>query len=177
MPDEATPTRKRGRPGKYTDKLAADICVRLMLGESLRTICTDKKMPARATVAYWLNGVNAPPEFLDQYARARVIQAELYADDIIDIADEAGLDVEVDGDGKVTVNGEVFERAKIRIDARKWIAVKLAPKYAERFIHEGGETPIKTEAVSRDPEHLYELARRIAFILNGAAHEREKRHG
>ncbi len=37
--------------------------------------------------------------------------------------------------------------------------------------------PIKTEAVSRDPEHLYELARRIAFILNGAAHEREKDHG
>ncbi len=37
--------------------------------------------------------------------------------------------------------------------------------------------PIRTEEVNRDPEHLTELARRIAFILEGAAHERKKRHG
>ncbi len=37
--------------------------------------------------------------------------------------------------------------------------------------------PVKTEEVSRDPERLTDLARRIAFILNGAAHERETRHG
>ncbi len=37
--------------------------------------------------------------------------------------------------------------------------------------------PIRTEAVDRSPEGLTALARRIAFILEGAARESEKRHG
>ena len=181
MPDEATPTRKRGRPTKYTPKLGASICKRMALGESVRSICTDPKMPNRDTVLAWafdpFPSDDARAEFSGQYARAMLMRAELYAEDIIEIADEAGLDVEIDEKGKVTVKGEILERAKIRIDVRKWYASKLVPKYADKLVHEGGETPIKTEDVSRDPEHLTDLARRIAFILNGAVHEREKRHG
>ena len=37
--------------------------------------------------------------------------------------------------------------------------------------------PIRTEAVDRSPEALTDLARRIAFILEGAAREQEKRRG
>ncbi len=48
-------------------------------------------MPARQTLLNWLSGSwpegDPRREFLGQYARAREAQAELYADDIIDIAD------------------------------------------------------------------------------------------
>ncbi len=74
-----------------TPELTHILCFRLLDGESLRSICTDDAMPARSTVLYWLAGAwpegDPRREFLGQYARAREAQAELYADDIIDIAD------------------------------------------------------------------------------------------
>jgi hypothetical protein len=44
----------RGRPSEYSDKIAEAICERLLNGESLRAICADPAMPARATVFRWL---------------------------------------------------------------------------------------------------------------------------
>ena len=46
---------------------------------------------------------------------------------------------------------------------------------SDKIIHEGGDKPIKTQEVSRDPEHLTDLARRIAFILEGAARAKGKK--
>src|SRR5271169_4511560 len=45
---------KYGRPSAYSDKIAEAICDRLVDGESLRAICADPGMPARATVFRWL---------------------------------------------------------------------------------------------------------------------------
>ena len=52
----------------------------------------------------------------------------ILAEQIIDIADDSHSDTLEDEDGNVMVNREVIERTKIRIDARKWLASKLAPK-------------------------------------------------
>ena len=38
--------KKNGRPSLYTDKLAAEICIRLATGESLVQICKEDAMPA-----------------------------------------------------------------------------------------------------------------------------------
>jgi hypothetical protein len=77
----------------------------------------------------WLaNEDNA--EFRDQYARAREAQADKYADELVDIADE----------GK----SEDANIIRLRMDARKWAASKLAPKkYGERLdLNHGGSVNI-----------------------------------
>jgi hypothetical protein len=51
-----------------------------------------------------------------------------WADEIIDIADDAGRDVSVDNEGNQRVNGEAIARSRLRVDTRKWIMSKLAPR-------------------------------------------------
>ena len=139
------------RPTKYTAKLAADICVRLTMGDSLRKICEAAKMPAKSTILLWLFDGDHD-EFSDQYARARVAQAELFADDIIEIADDVDPDT------------AEIAKARLRIDVRKWNASKMVPRYADKrhHVHEGGDEdkPIHVEWDDRA------LARRIALFLH-----------
>ena len=98
-----------GRPTKYTLETVRAICMRLIEGESLRSICRHESLPSMSTVMNWLS---SNPDFLEQYARARDFQADTLADEILDTADTE----------------EDVNRAKLRIDARKWTASKLKPK-------------------------------------------------
>lgn len=140
MANSAQPARKPGRPSKYSERIADDICERLADGESLRTICAAESMPKRSTVFRWLA---SNQEFRDQYARAREAQADALADEILDIADEAGTMVRADKHGTKADDGDgntevVFDptavaRNRLRVDARKWVAAKLKPKaYGEK---------------------------------------------
>ncbi|MCT0100404.1 DNA packaging protein [Proteus mirabilis] len=129
-----TKKNKGGRPSSYMPEVAEDICKLLMEGESLRSICKRPGMPAIRTVMYWLQRHD---DFMQQYARAREIQAELLAEEIIEIADDSSGDVIVDDDGKEQTNHERVARSRLRVDARKWYASKLAPKrYGDRIQHE-----------------------------------------
>ena len=148
--------KKKGRPSLYTEAPAARICRRLAEGESLRGICADKAMPAISTVMGWLfNGKYE--DFSEQYTRARQAQAELRADEIIDIADGAEHGA-----------SEAVQAARLRVDARKWVAAKLLPKkYGDKLQHTGeGGGPIRTEVdltgIPTDVlRELRELAARI----------------
>lgn len=87
-------------------------------------------MPGLSTVFRWL----AENElFRDNYARAREVQADVLADEILEIADEGRNDTYVDDEGRERTDYDVVARSKLRVDARKWIASKLLPKkYGER---------------------------------------------
>ncbi len=98
-----------GRPSSYTDEIADKIVTRLAHGEGLRTICRDDDLPDRSTVMAW---VDTNEEFSHRYARARDLQADYFADDVIDIADDASL---------------TPDDKRIKIDARKWRAGRQAP--------------------------------------------------
>jgi hypothetical protein len=50
MPTGSTGLAKRGRPTKFSPKLAGIICARLIAGESLRRMCEDNDMPDASTV-------------------------------------------------------------------------------------------------------------------------------
>lgn len=132
-----------GRPSEFTPEIANEICERLAKGESLRRITgpdRDDFMPGQTTVFRWLE---ENEEFRKQYAYARERQADLYAEQVIDIAD--CTDVDLTGpDGQRDP-----QRDRLRIDARKWYAGKLAPKkYGDKIAHVGGnedDAPIKTK--------------------------------
>lgn len=105
---------------RFSQEVFDEICVRIAEGESLRKICKDEKMPSLVTVWKWLNNSE---ELTKQYARAREEQAELFVDEIQEISDAK---IPLGPDGKID-NGAV-NQARLRIDARKWVASKLKPK-------------------------------------------------
>jgi methionine synthase II (cobalamin-independent) len=108
------------RPSDFTQEMADHICERLSEGESLRSICNDMDFPGKTTVFRWLS---TNKEFRDQYARARECQADAIADEILNIADEA----------------EDAGKARVQIDARKWLAGKLRPKVYGDKLAVGGD--------------------------------------
>jgi len=124
---------KMGRPSKYSDELAHEICTRLGTGESLRKICRDDHIPSMATVMHWLT---TKPDFLDQYTRAREIQAETQFDEIIDIVDQPPeLSYVTDKNGElieVKFDSTYVAWMKLRVDTRKWTAARMSRKYNER---------------------------------------------
>lgn len=144
----AAPKNKGGRPSIYSKDLADRICVRLALGESIRSICKDDAMPAQSVIYQWLY---RHPDFAEQYTRAREEQAETHADQIVDIADETPVLLEVkDKDGNVVdikLDSAYIAWQKQRIDARKWNAAKQRPKkYGDRVTHGGDDdSPVVVE--------------------------------
>lgn len=120
-------TRKLGRPSDYTQELADLICERIAThGVGLKKLCEMyDDMPEKITIRRWCLKY---PQFRSQYAQAKSLQIETLIDEIIDIADDATYDTIVNEQGKQVCNSELIARSKIRIDTRKWLASKLAPK-------------------------------------------------
>jgi hypothetical protein len=115
-----------GRPSDYSDEMVGLICARLADGESLRKICESADMPDKATVFRWLAD-ESKVGFRDQYVRAREAQADKLAEEILEIADDGRNDTYQTDDGEA-VNHDVIARSRLRVDARKWLASKMAPK-------------------------------------------------
>jgi len=100
-----------GRPSSFTPELGDAICDRLAQGESMVQICADDAMPGLRTVMRWAAEL---PEFGTEYARAREAQAEVMDDKILTTADGA--------------TAENAAAQRVKVDAYKWRAAKLAPK-------------------------------------------------
>ena len=124
-----------GRPSKFTQTLADNICERIANGESLRNICRDAAMPNQDTVHSWLN---KDKEFSEQYTRARARQEDSYFEDLIEIAD-----------GVIPDAAEVA-KARVQIDARKWVLSRMNPKkYGDKVQTElSGAVQIETRPLS-----------------------------
>jgi hypothetical protein len=143
---------KMGRPSKYSDEVAHEICTRLGLGESLRKICRDDHMPSLASVMSWLT---TKPDFLDQYTRAREIQAETQFDELVDIVDQPPeLNYVTDKNGElveVKFDSSYVAWMKLRVDTRKWTAARMAPKkYGEHKAPEQKEDQTVIDVSVRD---------------------------
>lgn len=53
---------------------------------------------------------------------------EAMGEDIIEISDDSNGDVVIDENGRYTMQGDVVQRARLRVDSRKWLMSKIAPK-------------------------------------------------
>lgn len=119
----------------YTQAVADEICRRMAAGESLRQVCRSEGMPAASTVVLW---AQEHPEFAEQYARARSLLLEHWAEEILDISDDGSNDwMEREGrEGRkeTVVDYDHIARSRLRVDTRKWLLSKLAPKkYGDRL--------------------------------------------
>lgn len=135
----------------YSDELAALICERIANGQSLREICSADDMPSKQAVLKWLADP-AKAEFVAQYARAREAQADHFAEEILEISDDGSNDWMRRQQGEETVevaNHEHISRSKLRVDSRKWLMSKLAPKKygdkVEATVQGADGGPIRTE--------------------------------
>lgn len=91
-------------------------------------------MPGKSTVMRWLD---AHAEFRDQYARAREAQADYWAEEIIEISDDGSNDTYKDEDGHERTNQDVIARSRLRVDTRKWLMARMAPKkYGDKITQE-----------------------------------------
>jgi len=123
-----------GRPTKYSPELGDLICTEISEGKSLRLICEPHNMPDRRSVFRWLREHD---EFCHQYAHAREAAADHFAEEIVEIADQA-------------TDKEDAPAIKVRVDARMWVASKLRPRVYGNIAaiqHSGPDGgPIRTAA-------------------------------
>jgi hypothetical protein len=101
--------KKPGRPTNYTKEKAQDICRMIENGMTLVAICQLQDMPDISTVYDWQD---AHVDFSESYARARQRQADTFAAMVMTEA----------------FNSHDAQIGRLRIDALKWTASKLAPK-------------------------------------------------
>ena len=152
---------------EYSEDLAALICGRLADGESLKAICMTQGCPNKKVVYKWLA---TRPDFLALYTQAREDQADTLAEEILAISDDSSKDLDENG----KVDREVIDRARLRVDSRKWIAARLKPKrWGDRqTIGLGAAEELPPLAA---PIDIVDTARRMAFIFAGAELELAKR--
>lgn len=136
---------KRESKSEYTEKAAQFICERIANGDSLVTICKSEEMPHIVTVYRWLAENEG---FRNMYVRAREDQADTMADEIVQIADTE----------------EDSAKARVRIDARKWVASKLKPrKYGDKLdIEHSGSVELDATKVLGELGGLLESAMKMA---------------
>lgn len=119
-----TTRRETGRPTTFTQELADTICLMISEGASVRDVCKSESMPARSTVYKWLAEAEG---FSDHYRIALEARADYLFDDLLEIADDSANDFVEKKYGQV-LDKEAVLRAKLRVDTRKYVIERLAPK-------------------------------------------------
>ena len=102
-------TRGKGRPSTYSEETSKEICMMIEAGMTLTQICKLPDMPHISTIYDWQD---SHPDFSERYSHARARQADTLASRVIDEAMESH-------DAPI---------GRLRMDALKWYASKLAPK-------------------------------------------------
>lgn len=140
------------------DVTMAVVCQEMAEGNSLRKICKSRRdnnipWPTEATIRLWA----MTDEWASHYARARDALMDFWADEIVEISDDTSRDTVT----KVSKSGQEYEaadhewinRSRLRVDARKWIMSKLAPKrYGDRLDVTSGGEKVQPAVIMLPPE-------------------------
>jgi hypothetical protein len=116
-----------------TPELFEEICTIIESSSiGIPHICKQVGIGSDTFYKYMRETLDAPK----RYARAKEIQCEYIADEMLEIADDATNDfmTVVKGDESYErENKEFVNRSRVRIDTRKWLLSKLVPKkYGDR---------------------------------------------
>lgn len=146
---------------RYTEAVGLEICELVTEGKTLTAICAGENMPAARTVLRWLRD---HAEFATIYDRARQSRADAWAEEIIQIADDTSQDYtdreRSDGSTARVLDAEHVQRSRLRIDSRKWLMAKAAPKkYGEHLtVDQTSEVTLKQDL---DLSHLTKREREV----------------
>jgi hypothetical protein len=126
-PKAKTPTKPKRpahRPTKFTPELGEEIGALIACGWLMKDAARLCGIPPE-TVCRW---VVRHEGFREVYAVARAQRTEFWGGEIIGLADDATRDYATDKHGNRVFNYESVHRARLRIEARKWIMVRLDPR-------------------------------------------------
>lgn len=132
-PDGQEPSKKL--PIDFLPEILELVAQGRTLRETTREL-RDFGGPPESTVRSWVL-FDDPPGTAAQYARARELQLEAWADEIHELSTkpQIGEKTETDASGAVIkiTTGDTVERSRLAVDTRKWLMSKLAPKkYGEK---------------------------------------------
>lgn len=120
-PDKA-PTRMGRPPFQWTPELEEYILAKIVAGHSLRAICQQAKeeytLGPTPSVDTLMVYAASNENFSLRYARAKELQQDMMAEELLDI---------IDGRHPDFVNAELSQR-KESVEARKWVMGKLRRK-------------------------------------------------
>lgn len=142
-----------GRPPIYTKELGERICeaVRNTV-RGLQFICdSHDDFPDCSTVREWLF-CNTYPEFSAQYAASKRYQAEILAEEVMEVSYNAEEHCRTGG----------VDKAKLKVDSLKWVAGHLAPKRWNDKFKEKEEQKEETTKMTEE-----QLKDKFADILKG----------
>jgi hypothetical protein len=145
---------RRRTPEERTE-IAEKVIERIAAGtDGLRVICADYGVSA----SRFMDWIDKSPELAERYARAKRLQAELLAAEIVQIADEADVQATYQGEEvRLDLSANAIARNRLRVDARKWVAAKLLPKvYGDKLAIGGADDlPAVQQNVTLDPSEAY----------------------
>ena len=116
-----------GRPTNYCPEICAYICKIVSTNPyGLKKLTRlFPGMPSETTINEWRHDHD---ECAVEYNKAKLKQADLLAEECLDIADDVSEDTIISDEGFERCNTEFVNRSRLRIDTRKWLASKLLPK-------------------------------------------------
>ena len=121
-----------GRPLEYTPEIGDRICELVATHPiGLPRLCEMyPELPAQSTINRWRYQIE---DFRDKYTESKRFQSEILAEEILEISDYSERDTSYDKHGNAHCDSEWVMRSRLRVDSRKWLASKLAPKiYGEK---------------------------------------------
>lgn len=147
---------KRGRPTVRTPEIVDAILTQIAEGRSLVSILKSRAdFPVYSSFMEW---VSQDKVLAERYAKAKEDQADYLAEELLDIADDGSNDWMETNDPENPgwkLNGEHYQRSRLRVDTRKWIASKLkAKKYGD---YQRTELSGEVRAVSITVEHAEKI--------------------
>src|SRR6266480_7937977 len=143
---------RSGRPTLKTPELCAEICRRISEGETLTNVCRDPAMPAWTTVHEWKR---ADESFREALGRAREQQAEVWADEIVSIADDE------------LPTHEAIGRARLRMQSRQWLAGKYNLQFADKPTQIGVNVGVAVVLPEAERVRLIERHEKAMLALQG----------
>lgn len=111
-----------------TEEMFEKIIDKIIEGMSVKKICS---LPGFCSQSAFYVALEQNKNFQERYVQAKMIDAHIKNDEIIEIADDLSRD---------EYDRNAVNRARLRIDARKWSMSKAHPKkYGNNIEIESGE--------------------------------------
>jgi hypothetical protein len=144
-----TNKKKMGAPTKYTQALANRICDLIRTNpDGLPTIIRNNPdLPDRQTIYNWLGTYK---DFFDNYMRAKEQQAHLLVDEVLEVFKD--VPTYEDKEGNERIDNGMLGRAKLQMDALRWSASVLAPRFYKEQKNENNNNAVHEDVVKRKHE-------------------------